>query len=88
MSADELELDDVAARALASIILERTADAVNEGGAASADALLGLRDDTGLALDVCAAVLMATSWLAGTGGIEAAAVHAASLALDPSGDDE
>lgn len=82
------ELDDVAARALTSIILERTADTVNDQGAKSAEALVLFHGESGLALDVCAAILMATSWLAGAGGIEAGAVFAAAVMYDPSDDDD
>lgn len=86
----DVELDDVVSRALAAIILERTADAIRDEGANAGAALTGLVDDTGLVIDVCAAILQATSWLAGTGGVTAEAVFAASIALDPTdeGDDQ
>lgn len=83
MTNADIELDDIASRALTSIILERTADAINDGGNRAAAAVTQLATDTGLVLDVCAAILMATSWLAGTGGIEAAAVFAAAIAFEP-----
>lgn len=81
------ELDDVAARALASIILERTADALGEGADAAAAALVALERDAGLPLDVCAAILYVTSWFAGTATIEAQAVYAASLSMQPDDDE-
>ena len=84
---DVQELDDVAARALTSIILERTADAVNEGGTGAEAALRALADETGMVLDVCAGILQATSWLAGTGGIEPSAIFAASVAFQPENDE-
>lgn len=83
---DDLELDDLAARALASILLERTADTIKDEGSSAALGLVQLADDTGLSLDVCAAVLMATSWLAGAGGLTADEVFAASLAMEPDDD--
>lgn len=83
MSDIDVELDDVASRALAAIILERTADAIRDGGAEAGAAVTGLADDTGLVLDVCAAILQATSWIAGTGGVTDEALFAASLALTP-----
>jgi hypothetical protein len=88
VTAAEPELDDVAARALASIILEQTAEAVDNGGAGSAGALVALSDLTGMSLDVCAGVLMATSWLAGTGGIMPVAINAGAMGLDPAGEAE
>lgn len=84
----DVELDDVAARALAAIILERTADAIRDGGNEAGAAVTGLADDTGLVLDVCAAILQATSWIAGTGGVTDEALFAASLALTPDDDDD
>lgn len=83
---DDMELDDLAARALASILLERTADTIKDEGKSAALGLVQLADDTGLSLDVCAAVLMATSWLAGAGGLTADEVFAASLAMEPDDD--
>ncbi len=83
MSGADIELDDAASRALASIILERTADAVRDEGENAADALMALETDTGLSLDVCAGILQASSWLAGTGQIDPASIFAASLALQP-----
>ena len=76
-------LDDVAARALASILLERTADAINDAGAKAADAIFDLHRDTGLVLDVCAAILMATSSLTARSGIDAEEVFALALSLIP-----
>ena len=78
-----LTLDDTAARALASIFLERTADAIVDGGAKATDAIFNLHRDTGLVLDVCAAVLMTTSMLAGINDVSAEEVFAASLQLVP-----
>lgn len=87
MSGDgDLELDDLAARALASILLERTADTIKDEGSSAALGLVQLADDTSLSLEVCAAVLMATSWLAGAGGLTADEVFAASLAMEPDDD--
>jgi len=74
-------LDDVAARALASIILERTADALHDQGAKAAEALFNLHTDTGLVLDVCAAVLFATTGIAGPAGGTAETIYAMSLAM-------
>ena len=79
----DTELDDVAARALASIILERTADTLRDGGMHAAVAITGLAEDTGLVLDVCAAILQATSWLAGTGQLSDVTVYSASVAMQP-----
>lgn len=87
-SAADVDLDDVASRALAAIILERTADAMRNGGENAGDALTGLVDDTGLVIDVCAAILQATSWIAGTGEVTDEALFAASLALTPDDADE
>lgn len=84
---EPLELDDVASRALASIILERTADTLLDGGNHAAAALEALAENTGLSLDVSAAILVATAWLAGAGGIEPEAVYAAALAHQPDDDE-
>jgi len=81
-------LDDVAARALASIILERTADALHESGANAADALFNLHTDTGLVLDVCAAILFATTGIAGPAHVPADQVYAMSLAMAEGASDE
>lgn len=80
---EPVELDDVASRALASIILERTSDAMNGDNEQAGQALLALEKDSGLPLDVCAAILYVTSWFAGLGGIEAVAIYAASVTLKP-----
>lgn len=85
---EPVELDDVASRALASIILERTSDAMTDDNEKAGTALLALEKDTGLPLDVCAAILYVTSWFAGLGGIEAEAIFAASLTLKPDETDE
>lgn len=88
MSAPEtVELDDIAARALATILLEHTADTLVDDGANAADVLERLESVTGLNLDVCAAILMATSWLAGTGELDSQTVFAGAMALDPTEDD-
>lgn len=84
MTGTEPELDDVAARALAAIVLEHTADMVNRMGDNAAEVIVKLEGDTGLSLDVCAAILMATSWLAGAGELTGEAVYAGSLGIDPS----
>lgn len=81
------ELDDVAARALASIILERTADTLHDGGEHAANALLALASDSGLMLDIAAGLLMATAWLAGAGALTPEAVFAASVAMQPDEDE-
>jgi hypothetical protein len=84
VSAEIPELDPTAAAALASIILERVADAVSGVTAVAGRALLDMADDTGLALDVCAGVLLACSTIMGAGGMTAEAVFALAVALDPS----
>ncbi len=81
------EIDDVASRALASIILERTADAVYDGGKNAADALTAMTEDTGLPLEIAAGLLYVTSFLVGAGNIAPEDVYAASLALKPDDDD-
>lgn len=83
MSDTTEELDDVAANALASIILERTADTLHDDGNAAALALVALTADTGLPYDVTAGILVATSFLAGAGRLDAQEVFAAALALKP-----
>lgn len=82
-----IELDDLAARALASIILQSTADATKDEGAGAAEALTALETDTGLALDVCAGILYAATWIAGAGGVEPLALFAAATALEPDDDE-
>ncbi len=81
------ELDDLASRSLAVIFREATADATDNGGNNAAAALVQLADETGLTLDVCAAVLTTTSALCALGQIEPREVYAASLALDPDDDE-
>lgn len=83
MSDTTEEFDEVAARALAAIILERTAAVVEADNDVAAVELQGLSDDTMLALDVCAAILFATSALAGIGSVPAVAIFAAAQALEP-----
>lgn len=78
------ELDAVAAAALASIILARTADALSTNPELTAQAITELAADTGLALDVCAGVLMATSTLTGMGELPAELVAAAGMQLESS----
>lgn len=82
-----VELDDVAARAFASIVLERTADTLLDGGSNAAAALAALQSDSGMVWEVCAGILQATSWLAGTGELDPAAIFAAALALKPDDDE-
>lgn len=86
MATTETELDDVASRALAAMFLEATAVMVESGGTNSAEQLTKLSEDTGIVLDVTAAILMATAWLAGAGELTGEAIYAAALALTP--DDE
>lgn len=87
MTAAEVpELDDTASRALASIILEHTADAMTDGGSKAGAALMALHGSSALPLDVCAAILMVTSWFVGTIGIDPEAIFAAAISLQP--DDE
>ncbi len=92
MTDDVLELDDVAARALASIILEHTALMLSAEPDAIVNAVQGLADDAAIVLDVAAAILTATSWLVGAGEVAPEAIFAASVAFDPApampGDDE
>lgn len=83
MTDEVQEFDEVAARALATIILERTADAINEDGNNAAAALSQLADETGLTLDVVAGIMFATSAIAGIGAVDPVAVNAAALALEP-----
>jgi hypothetical protein len=88
MTGDAPDLDDVAARALAAILLDATANILAGIDGNDGAGILDLEAATGLSLDVCAGILMATSWLAGTGGLAAEIVHAGGLALDPSNDDD
>jgi hypothetical protein len=83
---DADDLNPVAVEALASIILSRCADALSDHEDLMVNAISGLADDTGLVLDVCAAVLLACSTIMGAGAVTAVEVAAASLALDPVGD--
>lgn len=82
------ELDDIASRALASIILEHTADAIANNSEQAAAALLALEKDSGLPLDVCAAILTVTSWFVGTIGVAPEAIFAAALSLKPDDGDD
>lgn len=90
MSAPDVpELDDIASRALASIILEHVALVMGTDGGQAAAALTGLETATGLSLDVCAGVLMACSFLAGTGQLDGPTITGGAMTLDPSeGDDQ
>lgn len=81
------ELDDTASRALAAIVLEHTAEAMTDGGSKAGAALVALHEASALPLDVCAAILMVTSWFVGTIGIEPEAIFAAALALQPADPD-
>lgn len=83
----ERDLDDAAARALSAMILDATSTAILDRGDHAARALTELTDDSGLVMDVCAAILQATSWLAGAGGLTAEAIYAASLAMQPEDDE-
>lgn len=87
MSDTERDLDDIAARALATIILEHTAVLKHAEGNGSAEVLEQLEAATGLTLDVSAAILMATAALAGIGELTGEAINAAAMALDPSKDE-
>jgi hypothetical protein len=80
---DVPELDPTAAEALASILLARVADALSDDPTLMGTAVTGMADDTGLALDVCAALLLACSTIMGAGEVPAEVVFAASVALDP-----
>lgn len=84
---DVPDLDDVAARALASVILEHTADLLAATADVEDNMLDRLAADTGLVLDVCAGILIVTSWLAGAGGLTAEEVFAASIAFLPDDDE-
>lgn len=88
MSDDVTELDDTAARALASIILEHTALMLSGEPDAIVDALNGLAADAAMVPDVAAAILTATSWLVGAGEVAPEAIYAASVGLLPDGDGE
>lgn len=88
MTDTTLEVDDVAGRALASLILTATADVIASEGEKAAEVLTKLADDTGLVLDVISGVLVATSWLAGAGGLTGEAIYAAALAFEPDDDDD
>lgn len=83
MSDDVLELDDVAARALASIILEHTAAMLDGTPDAIMHAVEGLADDAAVVLDVAAAILIATSWIVGAGEVAPEAIFAASIGMQP-----
>lgn len=80
---DVPELDPIASAALASIILERTADALSDQPELMAAAITNMADETALSLDVCAGVLLACATLIGAGQIPAEAVAAAAMQLDP-----
>jgi hypothetical protein len=80
---DVPELDPTAAEALASIILERVADALSDDPTLMQSAITELAAETALALDVCAGVLLACSTIMGLGEVTAEAVFVASVALDP-----
>lgn len=84
---DSRTLDDVASRALAAIILEQTAIAINDGGSSAAKALGDLEGNTGLSLDVCAGILYAVTSLTALGGLDSEAVFAASLTYEPDDDE-
>ena len=79
------DIDPTAAEALASIILERAADATSDTPALAAVAIENLAGDTGLSLDVCAGVMLAVSTVMGLGGVTAPDVYGAAMALDPTG---
>lgn len=83
----DLAIDDVASRAFASMLLERTADAIANNGDKAADALMALAEDSGLMLEICAGLLYVTSFLAGAGDVPPEDVYAASLALQPDDDE-
>lgn len=83
----DLAIDDVASRAFASMLLERTADAIVNDGAGAADALTALAEDSGLMLEICAGLLYVTSFLTGAGDVPPEDVYAASLALQPDDDE-
>lgn len=80
---DAPAIDDVASRALAAILLENVADAINDGGNQAAKALKDLAADTGLSLDVAAGILYAMTSLTAAGGLESEAVFALSLTYSP-----
>jgi hypothetical protein len=72
-------LDELAAKALASMILYATAEVMAEDSTISALALAKLSDTSGLSLEICAGVMLATSTLVGAGSITAEEVATAAV---------
>lgn len=79
----DVTVDDIAARALASMILTHTADAIADGGERAAEALQVFANDSGLLLEVAAAVLQACLTIAVMGDVQAEAIFGAALATEP-----
>lgn len=63
------DMNDVAARALAALVLQATADALTTDTAKMERAILQLADDLPSPLEVAAGILFATTALAGTAGL-------------------
>jgi len=63
------DMNDTAARALASLVLQHTADALTTDTAKMEGAITGLSNDLPAPLEVAAAILFATTALAGTAGL-------------------
>lgn len=83
----DVTVDDIAARALASMILTHTADAMADDGERVADALKVFANDSGLLLEVAAGVLQACVTVAIMGEVQAEAIFGAALAMEPDEDE-
>lgn len=80
--ATDVVVNDAASRALASIILQTTADMMTGDPAVIGEGLQQLSEDTGMVLDVCAAVIYATTTLAGAAGLTDAEVATMAIAYE------
>lgn len=66
----DVEISDVATKALASMILEITAEAISDGPDVRPTALERLAEQSGLVFEVCAGVMLAVSTVMGAGNLD------------------